>query len=239
MPTFKRVLDDRFAGAMRLDDYMRRTHELLDPLGFTGENTFACVGVCRDEITRELVDVVNASWGEAFNFSSLAGMPFLGKTGVAAAIQHAPEEDGHERYIYFSLPHVAIDSDGTVGRIYRPGIERASTACGALIAFRDELLSGHPNVLLDIDDVEQSLLKQILIRRIPFGQVPDVAALTHMALDVIVEMMEHLIELTVDRTSSSYALMSGIQIHCPENTTWVWPGRSYAVIDHKKQELKL
>jgi len=53
-------------------------------------------------------------WGEAFNLSSLAGMFFAGKTGLAAAMHHAPIVDGKERYVFYALPHIAVDADGKV-----------------------------------------------------------------------------------------------------------------------------
>lgn len=41
---------------------------------------------------------------------------------------------GKERYVFFSFPHIAIDSDGNVGAVSRPNRPGASAACGALIA---------------------------------------------------------------------------------------------------------
>jgi hypothetical protein len=40
--------------------------------------------------------------------------------------------------VFFSFPHIAIDSDGNVGTISRPNRPGDSSACGALIA-----VSGH------------------------------------------------------------------------------------------------
>ncbi len=234
---FRQSLGEHFPGAMPEAEFLSRTHDALSGLGFEAENTFACVGCCRDEITRSLVDGVCDMWGEAFNFSSLAGMLFLGKTGFEAALQHAPMSEEHVRYVYFALPHIAIDEDGTVGRCWRAGQRDASSACGALIAFRDELASGKPSFGLDMDDVEQSLLKQILIRRITYGEVPELAGLTRHCHDAILEKLEHLIELTVDRTASSYAVVTGIQIHGPLMEQWIWPGSFYAMIEHRKRDL--
>ncbi len=62
------------------ESFLRAVHSHLVPLGFEAANTIACVGVCRDEITRSFVDGVQRTWGEAFNFSSLGGLLFLGKT---------------------------------------------------------------------------------------------------------------------------------------------------------------
>ena len=44
-----------------------------------------------------------------------------------------------EHYIFFSLPHVAVDSSGALGKIQRPGRAKVSSACGALGAALGEL----------------------------------------------------------------------------------------------------
>ncbi len=51
------------------------------------------------------------------------------------AAPHTPSTpQGKERYVFFSFPHIAIDSDGKVGAVSRPNRPGASAACGALIA---------------------------------------------------------------------------------------------------------
>ena len=69
--------------------------------------------------------------GEAFNVSSLGGMFFAGKTGLSAAMHHAPVMGGRERYVYYALPHIAVDENVQVGACRRHGREGASTACGS------------------------------------------------------------------------------------------------------------
>ena len=41
-------------------------------------------------------------------------------------------DSGRERYIFFSFPHIAINSSGFVGSISRAGRPQDSCACGAL-----------------------------------------------------------------------------------------------------------
>ncbi|MCA9498914.1 MAG: hypothetical protein KC588_06945 [Nitrospira sp.] len=72
------------------------------------------------------------AWNGAFNFSSLAGMLYLGVKGFQAAHHHAPNTDGRERYVYFAFPHIAIDENGTFGNCRRTGRQVLSQACGAL-----------------------------------------------------------------------------------------------------------
>jgi hypothetical protein len=41
--------------------------------------------------------------------------------------------------VFFSFPHIAIDSEGVVGNISRPGRSAMSCACGALIKSLSEI----------------------------------------------------------------------------------------------------
>ena len=236
---FRQMLDAHFPGTISEADFVRSSYEALYSHGFSDENTIACVGVCRDEITRSLVDRIQKAWGEAFNFSSLGGMLFLGRTGFSAAHHHAPVNDGRERYVYFAMAHIAIDDDGNIGVCYRPGRPEASGACGALIAFRQEMLDGGLNLELDLDDIEQSLLKHRLFRKIRYGDFPDLVELTKIAYEVILEDLERLVGEMVNTTVSDYAIISGIQIHGTDKEQYVWPGVKYVVKNGQRDELVL
>jgi hypothetical protein len=215
---FQETLKEHFSGAIPEADFVNRTVALLSGSGFTPENTIACVALCRDEITQPLLEKVRATWGEAFNFSSLAGMLFLGRTGFTAAAHHAPNAEGKERYVYLAFPHIAIHTDGQVGYCRRGGRKELSTACGALFAFQKELASGRLSLGLAFDDIEQSLIKMRLIQEIPYGQVPDLLALTRAALKVIQDDLQSLIGLTVDGN-------------------YIWPDRCFQVVDRVKTAL--
>lgn len=224
-----------FPEAIPQDRFVARSYEALQRQGFRAENTIAFACVCRDEITLPLVEDIQRTWGEAFIFSSLGGLPVLGKTGFLAAQQHAPiDEGGLERYVYYALPHIAIGHQGKLGVYFRPGRDKASHACGALVALHHELVSRSLELALDRDDLEQSLLKRHLLRKIRYGDIPDLLALTRIAHDVILEELERMIHLTVDPSRSDYGVFTGIQIHAPEGRHFVWPGTAYAVVDGKR-----
>ncbi len=139
--------------------------------------------------------------------------------------------------MYYALPHIAIGPDGEFGLYYRPGRQKASHACGALMAFQHELESGSLQLAPDPDDIEQSVLKRNLLRKIRYGDVPNLLSLTRIAHDVILEELERMIHLTVDPTRSDYGLFTGIQIHVPEGRHFVWPGAAYVVKDGKRLNL--
>jgi hypothetical protein len=218
--------------------FVARSYEALHRHGFRAENTIAFASVCRDEVTLSLVEDIENTWGEVFMFSSLGGMLTLGKTGFLAAQQHAPvDEGGRERYVYYALPHIAIGPNGEFGVYFRPGRPKASHACGALMAFQHELQSRSLQLAPDPDDMEQSVLKQHLLRKLRYGDVPNLLALTKIAHDAILEELERMIQLTVDSTRSHYGLFTGIQIHVPEGRHFVWPGAAYMVMDGKRLDL--
>lgn len=50
-----------------------------------------------------------------------------------------------------------------IGKVSRPGIASKSSACGALCAFQAEVDSGNVDLKLKLDDVEQSMLKQVCV----------------------------------------------------------------------------
>jgi len=74
--TFKDVAKQHFPGMMAEREFVQQTYRALSDYGFSKGNTIASVGVCRDEMTRSLVSLVEESWGDVFNMSSLAGMLF-------------------------------------------------------------------------------------------------------------------------------------------------------------------
>ena len=45
---------------------------------------------------------------------------------------HTRQEDGRERYVFFSFPHIAINDGGELSAITRPNRPGTSCACGAL-----------------------------------------------------------------------------------------------------------
>jgi hypothetical protein len=219
------MVTDVFPEAIPVDAYVKRTHEVLLPYGLVSDKTLAMVGVCRDELTGALSEPVRAAWGPPFVMGSMAGMLLLGAAGLRAALAHAPGADGRQRFVVYAMPHVGIDADGTIGSVNRPGQDRKTTACGALMAFRAELTEGKVRVDLDPYDLEMSLMRQRLLRAIPYGDVPGVVELTTVARDVILEDLLRTTATLPGWEDTDVAIFSGIQIHSPAGD-FVAPGRS-------------
>ncbi len=235
---FQQFLHKIFPKVYSEEDFVKKTHHALVELGFSADNSIVSVCICRDEISQPFMTLVKDTWGDAFNLSSLGGMFFAGQTGLIAAMQHAPDKDGRERYIYFALPHIAMDMDGRLGVCRRKGKEEESNACGALGSFQKELAAGKLHLSMDEADPEQSLLKRRLLREIFYGHVPDLLELTKIAQKVVQKDLEHAVNTIINRSKSDYAMLSGIQIHGPEGN-YVWPGTCYAVVRDLMQEIEL
>lgn len=233
---FEDILKKYFDKTYTEIDFIKKTYASLKALGFNDDNTIAATCICRDEISQSLRSIIKHMWGEAFNLSSLTGMFFAGKTGLSAAMHHAPIVNGKERYVFYALPHVAIDADGKLGVCRREGREGASTACGALHAFQKEMAGGKLNLFMDNEDVEQSLIRMRLLREIPYGKVPDLLELTKITQAAIQTDLENTLRKVVDTNKSDYAVITGIQVHGPY-ANYVWPASCYAIVSGERREI--
>jgi hypothetical protein len=232
-----KILQKHFDRVFREHDFVRGGLEALSPYGFTADNTLACVSLCRDEISSPLAASVREVWGESFNLSGLAGMFFVGRTGLSAAIHHAPRVDRRQRYVFYAVPHIAVGEGDSLGLCRRKGI-RESNACGALCTFLAELKAGGPSLAMDQDDLEMSLLRLRLVKEIPHGRLPDLLELTRLTQKVIVADLERAIETVLDPETSDYAMLTGIQIHTGEgNFVQSLPG--YVLVRGRREAVEI
>jgi len=248
-----------FPGVLGVDDFIQRVEIALCGYGFTGRNSIACSNLCRDEITAVLKDKIEHSFGGSFNTNGLGGVLTCGVTGIGAGLSHSPicADSGRERYVFFSFPHIAIDSTGTLANISRPGRPGTSCACGALIKCMGELKADGVEKSCKVPgvhdplDPEYSILKQRLARRIRWEQQDvnsmDLADITKAAERMITDDLEYLIEKAVDTNKADYAVVTGVQIHNwstnfddeVPNLELVWPTKVYTVVNGKTTYLDL
>jgi hypothetical protein len=176
-------------------------------------------------------------------------MMFGGITSLQAALSHAPvDKEEKERYIFVAMPHIAISKDGAIGKCKRKGREELSSACGALLKFKgqfDDCKSGKTEMSmeLDLDDMELTLLKQRLVPKLKdLSHVPNLVEITKVCHDVIKEDFERMLEKTIQNNEDDhdYALLTAIQIHGPNDETWIWPYQDsdFVVLDHVKKNLR-
>ncbi|HAJ58599.1 MAG TPA: hypothetical protein DCP31_04515 [Cyanobacteria bacterium UBA8543] len=227
-PAFHQTLQTHFPGAVPMNKYMRKTFQGLSAYGFCDENTMGMIAICRDEIAEPLFTEVIRYWGKTFNCCSLAGFVMMGKTGLAAAKDHTPTVDGIRRFTFYAMPHIAISRHGDVGKVYRDGLQKASHACGALEAIVEELACGHLKLEMDMQDIEQTIIRQKILSTLTYGEKPDLIEITKLAANIISTDVKNLLN-TLDSSVFNYAVMTGIQIHGPLGTHWIYPQDFYVV----------
>ena len=235
---FLKAMNTHFPGSLPLKYYMKKTYDCLSQDGFEDENTMGMIAICRDELTDPLYEEVVKYWGKTFNCCSLAGFITLGKTGLAAATDHTPIFDNIRRFTFYAMPHIAISRYGEIGKVYREGIQKASHACGALESIVEELQCGHLNLEMDLQDLEQSIIRQKILSSLNYGDKPSLVEITKLACQLISQDVERLLT-PLDPTIFNYAVMTGIQIHGPLETQWIYPHNFYIVSSQFQQTKKI
>jgi hypothetical protein len=243
-----------FPNAMQEENFMRALAAELYNLGFRKDNCIGIVNTCRDEVCRPLVNLIDREFGLSFNVAGLGGLVNCGKVGFKAAMSHSPEfpcnVDGtpRERYIFFGFPHVSIGESGDVGSLLRRGRGKPSSACGALIAIRNDISKGNTGSS-DPDDPEYCLLRSKVASRLSKStSEPSLVQVTKAALQAITDDIENLVSLTVDPGTADYAVITGVQIHSgnqipgepfriERTCDYIAPNAMYAVIRGQKQIL--
>ena len=228
-----------FPDALPVPEFVERLTAAADELGTRPGEALPVVGVCRDELCFPFYDLLEDVWGSTFQLGSLAGMAFLGRTGLSAAAHHAPHGETNRRYLAVALTHLGIGDDGTPGVIRRPGQTDESAACGALVALRDEIASGQPEPEISPDDLEQGLLRMRLRHLRPLGADLDIMTITLAARDAIREDVLR-IGSTLDLHGPAKVLLTtGVLVHTSDGD---WVGgysveRVFRAGDHTSIEL--
>jgi len=197
--------------------------------GFVPGDTIPMISVCRDEITRPLVDAFEVLWGNSFSLGSIAAMIFCGTTGFSAGMHHSPVVNGTDRFLFIVCPHIAISDQGVVGKVWRPGVPTISTACGSLAGFLTELQSGIVNFELSTTDLEQTMMKGQMSTYFTYGSVPTLDQLTKDAATLILNQLTTTLA-TFNLSEANYAVLSGVQVHGPNAQTFFCPA-SYFWVD--------
>ena len=233
MDLSREVASRLFDETVSVEDFITWSGWALARVGFRPSNCLALVDVCRDELMSGFDESVARVWGRPFEIGSLAGLVFAGRTGLQAALSHVPGEDGRHRFVVFCLPHLGIDEEGEVGRVQRRGMHRGSSACGALIGFRAELLDGQRAFVLDADDVEQSLLRMRLALAIGDADVPSLPELTELTRVAAVADIRRFVELARGSEPVDVAYISGIVVHLADGVDVVADVQAEVVIDRQ------
>lgn len=196
-------------------------------------NVLLATSVCSDDINVASTSFFNSLLGP-FVMGGLGGLPFVGKTGMAAYAHHIP--DNGSAFIFYG-PHIGITIDGTLGKMYRPKIKETGNSCGALMLaldrFKDE--SYLPREIED--DYQQTKLETSLL---PFKNEilssPNPSkAITEKAFNVIDQQIHTLLthsknHFQVDKVT----LLGGIIINTDYGLDDYFDVRNFEVLNLQK-----
>jgi hypothetical protein len=96
--------------------------------------------ICPDELNYRATDF-DRSFSHAFCLGGLGGIPYTGKTGMAAYAGHVPADGAS--FIFYG-PHVGIHKDGTIGIIHRQHQQEPTYSCGALVSVLERMRNDIP-----------------------------------------------------------------------------------------------
>jgi len=202
-----------YADAVGTEEFLDRVEAELAPHGFTPTTALPLLSVCRDELMADFRREVRRRWGHFFDLASLGGLPLLGRTGVRAALGHAPLDGVRHRLVVLALPHVGLEG-GVVGAVSRPGVPGTTSACGAVVEASRALSAGVSGVVMDRHDVEESLLVARLHEVVGTGTVPGLVELTALVRTAAVDELRLLAgELSTPEAPVDVALVSGVLVH--------------------------
>jgi len=158
--------------------------------------------------------------------------------------------------VFFSFPHIAVDSEGKVGAISRPNRPGASAACGALIKtmldLKEEGVDANCSTPGSHDPLEPefSILKSRIARRIKYekGEVKDMSLvdITKVAERVITTVSvwpavltagHQLLDVLVNSSKVYFGEdLEDVRIPSME---FVAPARAYVVVNGEKIDIDL
>jgi len=239
---FRKKLDELYPGAINYEEGVVRVTHVLNRYGFTADTAIALVSQCRDEVVYPYVHAIDLNFKGSFNLSSFAGTVLSGKTAFTAALHHAPtNSDGKERYVVFCGPHIAIDAEGNVGPMTRRGQKATSSACTSIIRFQKELESGTCDMALDYLNLEYTAFKRRMMGQVTFfgADLPSLTELTHTCHEATMEDVRSIMDsVTPGADECNYAIVSGILIHGPDDTHYLWQGDVEATINGVTTDLR-
>lgn len=133
--------------------------ELKDKYKIDVSNLTPACCSCSDEINRTTDNM--HILGNEFIMGGLAGLPYVGKTGIKAFAHHIKEQG---IALIFYAPHIGMTDYGELGKVLRKNQSHYSSTCGALSLalerFKSNISYHHTDN--DDDDFQQMHLEHVL-----------------------------------------------------------------------------
>lgn len=227
-----------------ISEFMERATSELSDNNFKSNNSRLVYSVCPDDVNRlqDLDTMENAltdKYNSEFHLGGLGAYPMGGVSGIIAASHHPPDRiiNGERKggnLIFFISPHMGVieTEKYLYGKIIRPGQEKITNSCGAMMGFLDALedagsveefkTSPDPN---DLDPTRMVLhselintypdwLRKILQMNDSNEQVIDLFKLNYdLVMNKTEEMIDEFTKLEGDHFEGEIAVIGGITIN--------------------------
>ncbi len=242
----KKVYGD-WGKVVNINGFMEEVNKNLSENGFKKEDSRLVFSVCPDDVNRlyEIQNIENAltkEYNGEFHLGGLGAYPMGGVSGIIAASHHPPDDMSngnrkHGNLIFFISPHMGVikkDDKLIYGKIIRPGQEKITSSCGAMMGFLSQLKQdGSPEnfkiapdpsytdptrIVLHSDLINNysKELKNILSIRDDNEQVLELFKLNY---DVVVNKSKEIIKLFLEKEKEHFkgkvALIAGITVNVP------------------------
>eukprot|EP00741_Cyanophora_paradoxa_P010395 tig00020531_g10053.t1 len=234
MSTFDDAMARYFPGFMTLSDFIAFTTTELARLGMNSGNTMPCIATCREGHSRAVAEVIMREWGTAgrsaqiVSISCVAGVPYLGKAAF-----HDIARTVDKAFACYGFAQLSINEWGEIGKPSFSERRSSDEPPSALQEFVRQFKTGRLRLDLDLRNVEASLLRQDLHRRlcrtVSRGAV-DLPIVTRAAMISSHDHLEALVQSTAAARKGMYAVLSGVHICGPEDRHYVYPGPMYVQI---------
>mmetsp|Transcript_10827 Transcript_10827/g.16122 ORF Transcript_10827/g.16122 Transcript_10827/m.16122 type:complete len:549 (+) Transcript_10827:171-1817(+) len=238
-PACADAIAKNFPNAIPIHDFNAELYGMLQARGYTQQNTLLATSICPDEINSGFVLDMLHTWElpKQFTLGGLAGVPFVGTSGMDAFLHHVPNANNQlGKVVIVFGPHIGITEDGQVGKIARENQGGASTACGAAIGAYKAIMKaqaeqaknqmGSLSAANSIDAQEEYIIAQLddKLRKFPpppEGQGDPIAHVTRLMYVIVKEFMLKTMNTledagTVWNEASEIALVGGILINTAE-----------------------
>ena len=241
---------DSWGNLRNIEESMKEVQETLDEENFSRKNSRLVFSVCPDDINRveDRKTVENALKGEyngEFHLGGLGAYPIGGVSGITAASHHPPDDaNGGERkegnLIFFISPHFGVieQKNFTYGKVIRPGQEKITSSCGAMMGFLAQLTEAGSAESFSIaaDDNEVDPTRMVLQQQLIANhsdeldkiltledQNDQVVDLFKLNYDLVwgkgTEMIDEFLEM--NHFEGGIAAIGGITVNLPEEDVFI------------------
>jgi len=212
----KNKIEKHFPSVVSISDVPKILQKTLP--GFTKGNTLLGMSLCSDEINADFVKALQQYYGPAFILGGLGGVPFVGVSGMGAAVSHIPDQG---KFLVVVASHVGYSPVmNALGKVRREGRDNLSGACGAAIGALGKVLKKGDAPDNGIQDAQEDFIIRKLLESKKSTEFPDqdssIAWVTYEVLGIAMERMKSIIDPLIATTKFSnqnLAVLGGVLIN--------------------------